>query len=107
VCSCSATAGALGSRQRLLCGLTLAGATRGGASTRSQITRTHGLTAPRLLDLQRQWRHQYTPALDQFSCRGAKSHFMTANAAPQPLPEAGLGRDKARYVTARFLIPPV
>jgi hypothetical protein len=27
------------------------------------------------------------------------------NAGPEPRPE--LGRDKARYITARFLIPPV
>ena len=61
----------------------------GGASTRSQVTLTHGLAAPRFLDLQRRWRQEYTPSPDQFSWRGAKPRFMTANARPELLPEAG------------------
>src|SRR2546425_9847500 len=64
------------------------GATVGGASTSAQSTRTHGLTAPRRLDLQRRWRHKCTPAPDQFSWRGAKRRFMTANAGGEPRPMA-------------------
>ena len=37
-------------------------------------------------------------------CRLVPAH---PNARGEPRPRAGLGRDKARYVTARFLIPPV
>ena len=47
----AATACALGSRQSLRGVRTLAGATMGGASTSTQGTRTHGLVAPRFLDL--------------------------------------------------------
>ena len=57
------------------------GATMGGASTRSQITLTHGLTAPSLFDLRRQWLPQGTPSsLSEpvFMERG-KPRFMTAN----------------------------
>jgi hypothetical protein len=40
----------------------LAGATMGGASTRSPVPLTHGLAAPHLFDLRRQWLPQCPPA---------------------------------------------
>ena len=60
------------------------GGNNGRCLNNAQITRTHGLTAPRLLDLQRQWRRRRsTPAPDQFAWRGRSCHFMTANARHQ------------------------
>jgi hypothetical protein len=63
----------------LLCVLTMEGATVGGASTRSQVTLTYGLAAPRRLDLRRRWLQKCPPSPDHFSLVGAKPRFMTAN----------------------------
>src|SRR2546422_173872 len=69
----------LGNAYPLLCVLTMEGATVGGASTRSQVTLTYGLAAPRRLDLRRRWLQKCPPSPDHFSLVGAKPRFMTAN----------------------------
>ena len=42
-----------------------------------------------------------------FRPHGLSPRQFRHNAGPQPLPKAGLGRDKARCLSVRFLIPPV